>query len=69
MMHHLPTYCSASEIFTVNRVPIRLGFTMFYYLWTTVHVFVSSVSEIKVYIYIYIIIGPTYMIEMNRVCY
>ena len=21
MMHHLPTYCSASEMFTVNRVP------------------------------------------------
>ena len=22
MKHHLPTYCSASEMFTVNRVPI-----------------------------------------------
>ena len=21
MMHHLPSYCSASEIFSVNRVP------------------------------------------------
>ena len=29
---------------------------MFYCLWTTVHVFVSSVSEIKVYIYIYIFV-------------
>ena len=25
---------------------------MYYCLWTTVHVFVSTVSEIKVYIYI-----------------
>ena len=33
---------------------IRLGFTMYYCLWTTVRVFVSTVSEIKVYIYIYI---------------
>ena len=27
---------------------------MYYCLWTTVRVFVSTVSEIKVYIYIYI---------------
>ena len=32
----------------------KLGFTMYYCLWTTVRVFVSTVSEIKVYIYIYI---------------
>ena len=26
MMHHLPTYCSASEMFTVNRVPLTFKF-------------------------------------------
>ena len=31
---------------------------MYYCLWTTVRVFVSTVSEIKVYIYIYIYIWP-----------
>ena len=33
---------------------IRSGFTMYYCLWTTVHVFLSSMSEIKVSINIYI---------------
>ena len=33
-----------------TKTTIRLGFTMFYCLWTTVHVFVSSMSEIKGYI-------------------